>query len=66
MSTKPYKIEKIYDGRIEYRKIQAWQARNYDGDPANWKQGTPSGNRWLIEKKFVSNDGKTVRYKNLW
>lgn len=62
----PYKVEKIYGGKIEYRKIQAWQARDWDGELSNWEQGTPEGDRWLIEKKFISNDRKTVRYTNCW
>lgn len=48
---KPYRIEKLHNGTIEYRKIQAWECREYDGEPSNWKQGTPDGDRWLIEKK---------------
>lgn len=63
---KPYKVEKVYGGKIEYRKIQAWQARNYNGDSANWEQGTPDGDRWLVEKRFIPKGGGHPRFTNCW
>jgi hypothetical protein len=63
---KPYKTEKIYGGRVEWRKIQAWQARNWDGEYANFQKGTPDRHRWLIEKRFVSDDGERIRFTNCW
>ena len=63
---KPYKIEQLHNGIIEYRKIQAWECREYDGEPSNWKQGTPNGDRWLIEKKFIPSDGTSPRFTNYW
>lgn len=35
MEPKPYKVEKTYNGKIEYRKIQDWQAKEYDGQLSN-------------------------------
>lgn len=64
---KPYKIEKIHGGKVEYRKIQAFDACDFDGEPSNWKQGTPDGDRWLVEKRFIPNDKKEpMRFTNYW
>ena len=61
----PFKVEKIDGGRYEYRKIQAWQAKNWDGSPSGWQRGTEEGDRWLVEKRFIPNNGKP-RYTNYW
>lgn len=67
MESTPYKTEKVYNGKIEYRRIQAWQAREFDGELSNWERGTPSGDRWLIEKQFIPNDrSQSVRFTNCW
>jgi hypothetical protein len=65
MDIQPYKVEKVRGGKVEYRKIQAWQARNYDGDPANFKPCTPDGDRWLVEKRFIPKNGHP-RFTNYW
>lgn len=64
---KPFKIEKIYCGLYEYRKIKAYQARNWDGSFAGYERGTPDGDQELIERKFIPKDcGLKVRYTNYW
>lgn len=66
-ATNPFKTEKIFGGTNEYRRIQAWEAKDYDGEPSNWKQGTTDGDRWLTERKFIPLDkGEPVRYTNFW
>ena len=47
--------------------IQAWQAVNHDGSPANWERGTAEGDRWLIQTKIIPNNKeKPVKYQNRW
>jgi hypothetical protein len=49
-----------------YRQIQAWEAKNYDGELAGWERGTPDGDRFCVERKQVRReDGKTV-FTNFW
>jgi hypothetical protein len=61
------KTVKLYNGKKIIRRIQAWQARNYDGTFAGYKQGTPEGDRWLIEEKFIPKDPtQPIRYTNFW
>ena len=68
MIKKEKPITKIYlCGKKITRKIQAWEARNYDGTFAGYKKGTPEGDRWLIEEKFIPKDTtKPIRYTNFW
>jgi hypothetical protein len=63
---KPFKVVKTLYGTEYWTNIKAYQARNYDGSLAGWEPGTPEGEREVVEKKFVSEDGLTVRYSNYW
>lgn len=67
VQTTPYKIEKVYGGLCEYRKIQAFQACNYDGTLAGYEPGTPEGDSYLIEKRFIPiSSFESVRFTNYW
>nr|WFD61356.1 MAG: hypothetical protein [uncultured cyanophage]WFD61425.1 MAG: hypothetical protein [uncultured cyanophage] len=67
MDNKPFRTEKIPGGIYEYRRIQAWEAKEYDGELSNWEQGTPDGDRWLTERKFIpSGKNEPVRFTNFW
>ncbi len=46
-------------------KIQAWQARNYDGSFAGYLKGTTDGDRWLTEEVTIWCNGDRT-YKNYW
>lgn len=66
-SIQPFKVKKLSWGTEEYRRIKAWQARNYDGTPSNWEPGTPAGERDCIENKFIPADPQSeIRYTNYW
>ncbi len=63
----PFKVIKKPYGTEYWTHIQAWQARNWDGSSAGYKQGTPDGERTCTEKKFVPNDKQApTRYTNYW
>lgn len=65
--TEPYKVEKVYGGKCEYRRIQAFQCCNYDGENAGYLAGTPAGDRWLTEKRFIPNSRfESVKFTNYW
>jgi hypothetical protein len=65
--TQPYKVEELRSGVVEYRKIQAFQACNYDGENAGWEQGTRDGDRYLIEKRFIPTDkDEKITFTNCW
>ena len=67
VTRKPYKVEQLPAGKLEYRKIQAFEACNYFGDNAMWEKGTPEGDRHLIEKRFIPNDPtEKIRFSNCW
>jgi hypothetical protein len=61
------KIEVFHNHTRISTVIQAWQAKNGDGSPANWEKGTEEGDRWLTQVKIIPNDHeKPIRYQNYW
>lgn len=65
MKSEPFKTEKTPYGVFEYRRIKAWQARNYDGSLARYRRGTLEGERDVLEKRFIPKDkSQSVRYTN--
>lgn len=63
----PFKVIKKPYGTEYWTHIQAWQARNYDGSLAGYRQGTPDGDRQCTEKKFVPHEKEApTRYTNYW
>lgn len=63
--TEPYKVAKTPEGKYEYREIQAFQCCNSDGTHAGYLAGTPEGDRWLIERRFIPTKGQ-VKFTNFW
>jgi hypothetical protein len=62
-----YKMTKTSTGTKYRHPIKAWQARNYNGTPAGWKQGTPDGERDVVEVMFVPDDETLpTTYSNYW
>jgi len=65
--SEPFKVEQGYSGSVEYRNIQAFECCNYDGDNAGWSSGTPEGDKWLVEKRFIPHDSREgIRFSNVW
>jgi hypothetical protein len=61
------KIEVFHNHTRISTVIQAWQAKNGDGSPANWEKGTPDGDRWLTQVKIIPHDKeKPIKYQNHW
>lgn len=58
----------VFENHIRIsRLIQAWEAKNGDGSPANWEKGTPDGDRWLTQVKIIPHDKeKPIKYQNHW
>jgi hypothetical protein len=50
-----------------WKRIQAFDAKNWDGTHAGYKKGTEEGDRLLLEKKIVPFDkSMPVMYTNFW
>jgi hypothetical protein len=63
----PFKVESTDGGKRYWTRIKAHEAKNWDGSCAGWRQGTPDGNRDVIEVRFVPADIELpVRYTNYW
>jgi hypothetical protein len=67
VKTNPDKVEQLPAGVLEYRKIQAFQCCDFDGKNAGYTAGTPDGDRWLVEKRFIPTDkSQSIWFKNCW
>lgn len=49
-----------------YTIIPAYKAKNYDGSPSGWVEGTPDGDRLVLEEIIYDQSQLRIRYVNHW